>query len=1180
MNDIGRAMSKTKQHKMKNGFINRMGRALSEKKFFFLPSLFLLYSMLCLAQDAGKTGKYNISFSENTLAECIDVLQKQTSVRFFYEATEIEKVKRNYTKSFNQATLKVIVDYLLDNTSLVYDMVDGKKVVIRKRVQTVESGTQHKTSGTGELYTLKGRVVDFETSAPLAGASVKLSGAARSVVSDSKGYYTFSEIQSGDYTLEVTYIGYSSFTEPVRLNSSFTYDIRMQAGGGALGEVVISAAGRKVHNVAHTTDRKVLETIKSAQSVVSGISSQQISMSADRNVAEVVKKISGVSIKDDKFVIIRGMSERYNLTYLNGNIAPSTELYSRAFSLDLLPSRIIDRIMVYKSPAPDLMGDMTGGAVKIFTKDAKAVKHFDVELQMGYRPGTTFSNRFMTYQGSSTDFLGFDNGVRKLPSVVPGYGDFTRAGISQKDYARSFSPILQYGYKSALPMIQLTANYYNTFKIGGKSLGMLSSLSYKTETQQFDIDRASSFWGSDGNGKRTHETSRESQSIETVQLNLLQNFTYRLRDSSRLFFKNYLLQQGQSTTVVRTTKNNQYVVGDATTDLTHLTGINWKELSYGYNVYERNIILGYTQRFLYAGNLGGEHYFAKGKQLLEWNLGYTFSRQLIPDQRVIRFNQNRQDGGGARGLGQTQDLGWVASYRYIKGPDDIENRNNNLERGMISRTWSRNNENVYNGAVDYTNKLTPWATLKAGTYQQWKSRVLFRRAYTLNEGDLNSAGYPESANANIGSNGHYMDFNKVFYTEQDLGKVWSTSYLKDDGSALKVFDRTSGSDAYTATEQLNAGYVALSLRPFNEKLDIYGGLRVEYDRQKVAGAIPGSNQGSINYPVLVDNKTTDYLPSVNINYRPVQQLVVRAAYGKTVNRPEFRELSPYSELDQLNNQTVRGNYLLKPAAAANYDARVEWYPKNNDKAETFSVGLFYKELTNPIERMITRDLFFGGPASISFGNADKATVKGLEIDVRKNFGFIPLQFFKNLSFIGNLTLIKSEVSKHLDTSVLKNPDPAVNPHYTRQLQGQAPYTINLGLYYDNAGTGTKLALSWNSIGPRIYAAANGAPFSVKYQGVVPIVVQGNQGSLIELQRQTLDLAVTQRIIKSLQMKFSAQNILNQSLRIAEDENFTYKYEKAFIKRTGDSYQSDTNGDMISSEYKPGSHFILSATYSF
>ncbi|NLR78007.1 TonB-dependent receptor [Chitinophaga eiseniae] len=1165
---------------MKKRFVNQFYRLLSGKKLFSLLPLFLLYSLFCHAQEGGKATKYNISFSGNTLEECIDALQKQTGIRFFYEALEVNKVERHYTRSFNQATINTIADYLLANTSLVYDIVDNKKVVIRRKIPATNTHTLDSANSSGESHTIKGRVVDFETSMPLAGASVKLAGASRSVVSDSKGYYVISGIKTGEYTLAVTYIGYSAFAETVRLTNSTTFDIRMQAGGGSLGEIVVSAAGRKVHNVAHTTDRKVLETIKSAQSVVSGISSQQIAMGADRNVAEVVKKISGVSIKDDKFVIIRGMNERYNLTYLNGNIAPSTELYSRAFSLDLLPSRIIDRIMVYKSPAPDLMGDMTGGAVKIFTKDAKTVKHVDVELQMGYRTGTTFNGQFMTYHGSGTDFLGFDNGVRKLPAVVPGYGDFTRAGISQKEYAQNFSPYLQYGYKSALPMIQLTANYYNTFKIGGKNLGMLSSLSYKTESQQLDIDRAGSFWSSDGNGKRTHETTRESQSMETVQINLLQNFTYKLRDSSRLFFKNYFLQQGQSTTVVRTARNNQYVAGDSSTDLGHLTGINWKELVYGYNVYERNIILGYTQRFLYAGNVGGEHYFTRGKQLLEWNLGYTFSRQQIPDQRVIRFNQNRQDGGGTRGFGQSEDLSWVASYRYIKGPDDVENKNNNLERGMISRTWSRNNEQVYNGAIDYTNKLTSWMTFKAGTYQQWKSRVLFRRAYTLNEGDLNSAGYPESANANIGSSGHYMDFNKVFFTEQDLDKVWSTNYLKDDGSALKVFDRTSGSDAYTATEQLNAGYVALSLLPLNGKLDVYGGLRVEYDRQKVAGAMPGSNQGSINYPVLVDNKTTNYLPSINISYRPSQQFVVRTAYGKTVNRPEFRELSPYGELDQLNNQTVRGNHLLKPANATNYDARIEWYPKNNDKAETFSVGVFYKELTNPIERMITRSLFSGGPANISFGNADKATVQGLEIDLRKNFGFIPVPFFRNLSFIGNLSLIKSEVNKGLDTLVLKNPDPAVNPHYTRQLQGQAPYTVNLGLYYDNAGTGTKLALSWNKIGPRIYAAANGAPFSIKYQGAVPVVTPGNQGSLIELEREALDLALTQRIIKSLQVKFSAQNILNQPIRMAEDENFTYKYEKAFIKRTGEPYQSDTNGDMISSEYKPGPHFILSLTYSF
>ncbi|UCJ09936.1 TonB-dependent receptor [Chitinophaga pendula] len=1150
-------------------------------RFKRLPILtsILLYCCLTLqlsAQQDLTQHKVTLVLKNATLKEAFSALQNQSGVHFIFDH-DIQKYEAiPITCSEKDMSVEKITEILLRNTRLQFVAMKDRIVISEK---TTKKNDIEITTDQAENGIIRGRIVDFESSEPLPGASVTIPALKRGMVSDKAGNYLFTDLPEGRITLQVSYIGYN--TERVQLDikkgRGQVYDVRLQ-GASRLNEVVVTGGISRRAPVAHTSDKQVLELLKNARSVVSGISSQQIAISADRNVAEVVKKIAGVTINDDKFIIIRGMNERYNLTYLNNNVAPSTELYSRAFSLDLLPSRIIDKILVYKSPAPDLMGDMTGGAVKIFTKDAREVKHFDVELQLGNRPNTTFNNQFLTYQGGKTDFLGFDDGTRKLPSVVPGYGNFTQANITQQDYASQFKPYLQYGKKMALPMIQITANYYNSFKIGGKRLGMLSSLSYKREQQQYDVDRSSSFWG--GNDQRTHTVVKETQSNETVQVNLLQNFTYKLKDSSTLFLKNYFLQQGQSATVIRNNKNDQYIVGDSTTDLSTLSKLQWRDRNPGYDVYERNIILSYTQRFLYSGNIGGEHYFSKGKHQLDWNLGYTFSHQVIPDQRVIRFNQNRQD-GGTSWLSGKSELGWMAAYRYIPSIDNYSKRDNSLQRGMISRTWSQNNERVYNGSADYTIKIKPWITFKAGTYQQWKSRVLFRRVYTLNEGDLNSAGFPDDRMAPIGSNGKYMDFNKVLYTEQDLGKVWSRDYLKDDGSALKVFDRTSGSDAYIATEQLNAGYVAVSLLPFNEKLDIYGGLRVEYNRQQVAGAIPGYKEGDINQPVLVDNKSTDFLPSLNISYKPVEQLVIRAAYGKTVNRPEFRELSPYSELDYLNNQTIQGNNFLKPATASNYDVRIEWYPKDNKNAETFSIGGFYKNLISPIERTIYRDLYFGGPAIISFANADKAVVKGLEFEVRKNLGFIPANFFNNLSLIGNLTLIKSEVEKRLDTSVLKNPDPGINPHYTRQLQGQAPYIANLGLYYDNAGSGTKVAVTWNLIGPRIYAAANGKPFNLSYDGNVPVVVQGDQGSIIELQRHTLDFALTQRIIKSLQLKFSAQNILNQPIRMAEDENYTYKYEKAHRTQSNTTVNSaDTNGDIISTEYKTDRHFILSFMYSF
>jgi TonB-dependent receptor len=1132
-----------------------MGRAL---KIGLMACTLLLLPLLGNAQE-----QKTITFEKGSLEQAITKIRMTYGVVIAYNKADIENVQI-VGGSFKDQSVDQVLEQLLKETLYSFKK-NGTAYVVLKKPAPKSPNVQAGQSSPG---TIKGRIVEFETSQPLPGASVYIVELQKGMVSNNEGYYKFSNIPPGKYTLKVSYVSFSTENVQIEVKAGKeeTYDIKMR-GSNSLSEVVVSGTRKSRAPVAHTTDRQLVQELKAAQSVASGISSEQISKSADRNAADAVRKIAGITVRDDKFIVIRGMNERYNLTYLNNNIAPSTELYSRAFSLDLIPSRIIDRILVYKSPAPDLLGDMTGGAVKIFTKDAKNVRHFDIEFQTGYRENTTFNQNFLTYQGGKFDFLGFDDGTRKLPSSVPKYGDFSKATISQADYAKSFSNILNYGKKTALPPAQLTANYYNSYKLGGKTLSMLTSFSYKNEAQHLDVARSQGLLYN-----VISKLTDESQNTETAQLSLLQNFTYHLRDSSTFYFKNFLLQQGQNTTLLTNTKTNQYLddKGQWAQGESPLAGGSSNSPAL------RNIILSYAQRFLYSGNLGGEQYFGKnGKHSIVWNGGYTYSHLEIPDQRVVRL-QNGLTPDRTQSASGNYEQNWIPVFRN-ENPN-LEGEDGKLTLGMISRVWIRNNESVYNASADYTYKLKSWITLKAGTYQQFKQRVVFRRSYTVNEGDLNSSGFP-GANPGIGSNGQYMDFNKVFFRQQDLGQVWSTNYLRDDGSALKVYDRTSGSDAYTATEQNNSAYIASSLLPFGGKLDIYGGLRIEYNRQKVAGAIAPIDAGGVNVPVIADLKATQLLPSLNIGYRPDQSFVFRAAYGRTVNRPEFRELSPYNELDYLNNQSIKGNPNLVSATINNYDMRMEWYPKGNAKGETISLGGFYKDLTNPIERVISNDLFYTRPASISFQNADHATVKGIELDIRKNLDFIPGNFFRDLSVIANGSYIISKVTSNLDSAKTAGGG-LTKPVISRQLQGQSPYAANAGLYYENAGKGTKVAFIYNQVGPRIYAASVGRPAYTSTYGKMP----GDQGSLIELTRKQLDFSVSQRIVKSLQAKLSIQNLLNSPIQIAEDANFTYKYEKAVYtpaepSKPGIVNRGTITGDVLATDYKPGRFFLITFTYS-
>ncbi len=240
--------------------------------------------------------------------------------------------------SVQNNALEDILEKSLDATPFMFKKISGNSYVIIKKA----NAEPKKTFGSG---TLKGRIVESETSEPIPGAMVRLSDK-QYTVSDLNGYYVFPKVASGKLVLEVSYVGFKPEKTEITVRAGEnTYDIKL-SGSTLLSEVQVRGVQRVRSSVPHTTEKLLVAEIKGLSVLASGISSEQISKSADRNASDVVQKIAGVTVRDDKFIVIRGLNERYNLTHMNDNIAPSTELYSRAFSLDLIPTRIIDKILV------------------------------------------------------------------------------------------------------------------------------------------------------------------------------------------------------------------------------------------------------------------------------------------------------------------------------------------------------------------------------------------------------------------------------------------------------------------------------------------------------------------------------------------------------------------------------------------------------------------------------------------------------------------------------------------------------------------------------------------------------------------------------------------------------------------------------------------------------------------
>ena len=191
------------------------------------------------------------------------------------------------------------------------------------------------------------------------------------------------ELKSGTYQVKATYIGYNDFTTDISLNTDTTLDIVFEESSTELSEVTVQAISQK------TTDILVVKTIRDNSVVSDGISTEFIKRTPDRNAGDALKRVSGVTIQNDKFVLVRGLADRYNSALLNKTLLPSTEPDRRAFSFDIIPTSLIDNIIVSKSSSANLPGDWSGGLVQITTKEVSD-NFLNISLGSGWGSVSTF----------------------------------------------------------------------------------------------------------------------------------------------------------------------------------------------------------------------------------------------------------------------------------------------------------------------------------------------------------------------------------------------------------------------------------------------------------------------------------------------------------------------------------------------------------------------------------------------------------------------------------------------------------------------------------------------------------------------------------------------------------------------------------------------------------------------
>src|SRR5665647_1711088 len=321
---------------------------------------------------------------------------------------------------------------------------------------------------------IQGHVTDKRSNEPLTGAAIMVDGTGKGTTADIDGNYKISGLIPGKYTLTVSYVSYNKLriaNVTVVGAATTTQDIALEEAGLALNTVQVVAQRRT------DTELSMLKSVRSSLQVVSGISSQQIGKTLDRDASEVVKRVPGVTIQDNRFIVVRGLNQRYNNVWLNNAATPSSETDVKAFSFDAIPSSMIDNLLIYKTGSPELPAEATGGFVKISTKNIPDENFLTVDYNIGYNNKTTFKDSYHL-PSTSLDFLGLGSGARSVPGNFP--ANLNTLTAAQRDAAALQLKSNWVAQPSmALPNQKLAIAFGKKWSLtNGAKLGTITSLNY------------------------------------------------------------------------------------------------------------------------------------------------------------------------------------------------------------------------------------------------------------------------------------------------------------------------------------------------------------------------------------------------------------------------------------------------------------------------------------------------------------------------------------------------------------------------------------------------------------------------------------------------------------------------------------------------------------------------------
>jgi len=458
---------------------------------------------------------------------------------------------------------------------------------------------------------LNGKVINQKNEV-IPGATISMDENAKRIAADIDGRFALTLEKGKKHSITVSSAGYSTkIVEDLEVFSSsddnaITVILETKS---SLEEVVIRTSVRKESTSA------LVNFQRNNTSLSSGLAADFIKRTPDKNTGEILKRVSGTSIQDNKYVVVRGLGDRYNTAFLNGAQLPSSEPDKKAFSFDIIPSSVVDNIIINKSATPDLTGEFAGGLVQVTTRDVPNKNFFSFGASLGYNTNSTFKD-FLSNERSATEKIGFTDGRREIPAGFPANRQSynillnrTDGQAKQLELSRLFRDD---GYSQQI----LNAGPVQTYNIAwgtGKrfknnsSLGTIISVLYRKSMLKYDVDRA--LYEADGN-PLLQFTDRQNK--YNVNLGAMANIAY-VKGRHKVSFKNLFN---------RYFEDNYYIRSGPNKDRGGMVDL-------------RSSVL--NQRTFYTGIFEGNHQFSPAALKFYWNAAYSLNDKQQPDLRTTAY---------------------------------------------------------------------------------------------------------------------------------------------------------------------------------------------------------------------------------------------------------------------------------------------------------------------------------------------------------------------------------------------------------------------------------------------------------------------------------------------------------------------------------------------------------------